>query len=96
MLSAERCGGEKGYEGQKGIKMAKLKPCPFCGGTDLDYGVKKTDNIKDNCLVVLVWVECCVCGSKTRAVSFLNRSRYEAERAFDRAERAWNRRADDG
>ena len=31
MLSAERCGGEKGYEGQKGIKMAELKPCPFCG-----------------------------------------------------------------
>lgn len=23
MLSAERCGGEKGYEGQKGIKMAE-------------------------------------------------------------------------
>lgn len=25
MLSAERCGGEKGYEGQKGIKMANEK-----------------------------------------------------------------------
>ena len=37
MLSAERCGGEKGYEGQKGIKMAELKPwkrikCFLSGG----------------------------------------------------------------
>lgn len=35
----------------------ELKPCPFCGGTDLDYYV---DNF------VSTYVECNTCGVKRR------------------------------
>lgn len=55
----------------------KLKPCPFCGGTDLDYYV---DNF------VSTYVECNSCGVKVQGA-------YNSERGEKEADELWNRRA---
>lgn len=80
MLSVERCGGEKGYEGT-GKVMAELKPCPFCGGEATVYKAKGE-----------VSVACidCQCGT----AYFGGASTIEAK--IEAAVHDWNRRAEDG
>lgn len=50
----------------------ELKPCPFCGGTDLDYYV---DNF------VSTYVECNTCGVKRRKGKADNVARQTNRRA---------------
>lgn len=56
----------------------KLKPCPFCGGTDLHYYV---DNF------VRTYVECNTCGVKVQGA-------YNSKKGEKEADEFWNRRAD--
>lgn len=67
--------------------MVKLKPCPFCGGKDISYGVRSECGE--------IWcVECRASIKLYEGVFFnpVNAKRYYKPRLFA----AWNRRADDG
>ena len=68
--------------------MAELKPCPFCGGTDIRMitSVFDTD------------IFCAEChGSMTRASFFYKSCLAEAKESHEKeAIEAWNRRAEDG
>ena len=55
----------------------KLKPCPFCGGTDLAYYVDD---------FVRTYVKCKICGVKVQGA-------YNSERGEKEADELWNRRA---
>ena len=67
---------------KKGEKMAKLKPCPFCGGT-----ASKESKIYGN-TNAYSWVFCLKCGCSTPKIPMsLDYS------ASDKSEELWNRRA---
>lgn len=61
--------------------MAKLKPCPFCGG-EARCSYRRPFNI----------VVCKKCGSHGKMVADC----YEQQDGKDEAIKSWNRRAEDG
>ena len=74
--------------------MAKLKPCPFCGGEakpfdnehehiEIDENGAYVDMVFDE--ADAYWVECMVCGAMG-----------SSKNTFNEAAEAWNRRATDG
>lgn len=74
--------------------MAELKPCPFCGSTNLiasdtvkhkvSNGVKFPERV--------AFVECMTCSA---AAGFYTTKEYGVKIALEKAIEAWNRRADD-
>lgn len=58
-------------------ELKTLDSCPFCGSADLKMGAHYFENSDNWCY----WIECCVCGCRTKA--FKNKSD---------AKNAWNRR----
>ena len=72
--------------------MAELKPCPFCGGKAECYRtvVKSNGYYSD-----AVAVRCTVCGARNGYVLFDARTHPNGEE-YEEAERAWNRRCEDG
>ena len=73
--------------------MAELKPCPFCGGNP-ETSVCCTD-WKDAMQSFLVEVKCMDC--KVSRYVFVTGDRltfFDFDVAFEKAEDAWNRRAD--
>ena len=61
--------------------MDKLKPCPFCGSTEIDFGIG-TGTLRG-----FGYVQCENCGAEIREVTKCKNA--------DTAIEAWNRRADD-
>ena len=59
-----------------------LKPCPFCGSNDIDYG------IRCGTMRGVDYVQCENCGAEINAV-------HNAD-GFIAAEELWNRRSDNG
>ena len=62
--------------------MNKLKPCPFCGSTDIDYGVY-TGTMRG-----FDYVQCQECGAEIHAA--------EGKEYLKEVIERWNRRADNG
>ena len=75
--------------------MSWCKPCPFCGGTDITVGRKEMDNNEGENLIIIGWVECAICGAKTKAVSCVRGDEKSIDNAFEKMVNAWNRRAED-
>ena len=67
------------------MKNIELKPCPFCGGTNIVYTDKADDKNNTHC------VYCYDCGGGT--ATFSGCSSHETLKNV--AIKAWNRRADD-
>ena len=87
--------------------MAELKPCPFCGSSDVRVSFRDLTTIPDD-WKMLIFVKCNVCLAQSRAES-LTVCRKEIEcymnseelcpsmkNALANVSDAWNRRATDG
>lgn len=59
----------------------ELKPCPFCGNSDMIVYWKKH----------ILWIECSLCGCKSKGFYFSDEERKEF--AEELATQCWNRRA---
>ena len=82
--------------------MAELKPCPFCGGTDIRYSLKVTGHFDVRYHAAMYCNECHCYGART-LTKFVPHDYYKGRTAIENdaevkemAERAWNRRAEDG
>lgn len=70
--------------------MANLKGCPFCGSDEISAWYKGVRYGR------IAYVECDVCGAKSKAFSYYSRDEEfdEKDRGVIRAVDAWNRRAE--
>lgn len=79
--------------------MDKLKPCPFCGGSDIRYSIKialHKRNEQRHRVAMFCW-DCNCYGART-LVDTSGRNRYAVERDESLQQiaiEAWNRRASD-
>ena len=82
--------------------MAELKPCPFCGGTDIRYSLKITGRWEIGYHASMYCNKCHCYGARTLTEKVPYRD-YKGRTAIERDEtikrkaiEAWNRRAEDG
>lgn len=75
--------------------MAELKPCPFCGSTNVRVGDTKTDAITAGVVFPgrLMIVECMECFA---TAGFFRVKKCGVKGAREKAIAFWNRRADNG
>lgn len=98
------CCGEIIPEGQqtcpsckKGVrKMAELKPCPFCGGREVNYDYRYVGRNRFREEAYITFLKCDICGAQTKAMSFDGNDRDDREATEAKVMEAWNRRAEDG
>ena len=70
---------------------SEFKPCPYCGGADIDFYSAVTSNKRYGKYLTIVYAKCTFCGARSRAFNdFIS-----MEEAEDLAIKAWNRRIDD-
>ena len=81
--------------------MAELKPCPFCGGTDIRYSLKVTGHFDVRYHAAMYCNDCHCYGART-LTKYVPHDYYKGRTAIEKdpeiremAERAWNRRAED-
>ena len=78
----------------------KLKPCPFCGSTDIKYSLKITGHFDVRYHASMYCNKCHCYGARTLTKSirhndYKGRHQIEADESIRKqAEEAWNRRAD--
>lgn len=82
--------------------MAELKPCPFCGGTDIRYSLKITGHFDVRYHAAMYCNNCHCYGARTLTKTVRHedyKGRTEIENNVEvkqNAIEAWNRRAEDG
>ncbi len=64
----------------KGIRRKDLKPCPFCGGTNL--------KVWDNCVCCMDWP----CGGNIDFGHFIGYDKKSSKECQDAVSKAWNTR----
>lgn len=78
--------------------MDELKPCPFCGGTDIRFSVKKTGRFEFYYHAAMYCNQCHCYGARIHTAACRERqNRYDIENDAvlkHYAVEAWNRRAD--
>ena len=78
--------------------MSELKPCPFCGGTDIRYSLKITGHFDVRYHASMYCNNCHCYGARTLTKivdhnDYKGRSQIEADESIkQQAEDAWNRR----
>ena len=75
--------------------MAELKPCPFCGSTNVKVGDTKKDAVTGGIVFPqrIAFVECMECFA---AAGFFKVRKVGVKGAREKAVEYWNRRADNG
>ena len=76
--------------------MAKLKPCPFCGGNLINYDCRAANGYRSREARFITFLKCDTCGTQTRAFAFDGNCANDRVTAEIAASKAWNRRAEDG
>ena len=79
----------------------ELKPCPFCGGTDIRYSLKITGHF-DVRYHASMYCNVCHCYGARTLTKVVPHDDYKGRTTIEKdtviremAERAWNRRAED-
>ncbi len=78
----------------------KLKPCPFCGSTDIRYSLKITGHFNVRYHASMYCNKCHCCGARTLTKSirhndYKGRLQIEEDKSIrQQAEDVWNRRPD--
>ena len=78
------------------IGLPFVKPCPFCGSTEVGECVKETENYKNGKPVCIVFIKCYLCDANTKAYAYAADDEAGFWGAWENAVNAWERRVSNG
>lgn len=74
------------------IGLPLARPCPFCGSSEVNECIKKTENSKNGKPVTILFMKCYVCDASSKAFAYEEYDESSYWTAWGNSLDAWNRR----